>query len=132
MSNLLEVSHSNNIFIARGNVKHTAGGPVMALVGFIHPIAFGLFNQINDNLTSEQYRFLAEKIIISDDKKIGFYPTASGDTFYGHIFNINSKLENWYYPGTYANSFHCLVRFYDTAAGKFVYKVFSPLELELA
>ena len=132
MSNLLELSHPNNILIARGKVKHTTGGPIMALVGFIHPIAFGIFNQINDNLTAEQNKFLAEKIIITKERKIGFYPSASGDTFYGHIFNVNSKLENWYYPDTYSSTCHCLVRFFDTASGKFVYKVFSPLELEPA
>jgi hypothetical protein len=130
--NLLEVSHQNNVFIARGNVKHTSGGPVMTLVGFIHPIAFGIFNQLNDNLTAEQNKFLAEKIILTTEGKVGFYPCASSDTFFGHIFNVNGRLENWYYPGTYTSLFHCLVRFYDAVVGKFVYKVFSPLELEIA
>ena len=131
MSNLLEKSHLNNTLIAKDKVIHTSGGPVMSLVGFIHPIAFGLFSQIDDILTAEQNRFLAEKIIIDIDKKVGFYPKSSNDVFYGHIFNVNNKLENWYYPGTYATSFHCLIRYYDIVVGKYVYKIFSPLELEM-
>ena len=104
----------------------------MALAGFVHPIANKLFEQPGDTLTSDQLAHLAEKILIDKEKGIGFYPSVSGNVFYGHIFNQNGKLNGWYNPNTFASRFNCLVRFYDDAEKKFVYKVFSPMELELA
>lgn len=132
MSNLLAVPHTNNILIARGSVKHISGGPVMALVGFIHPVANNLFRDIGENLAANQAAHLAEKIILDKKRGIGFYPSVSSEVFYGHIFNQDGKLNGWYNPDTYASKFNCLVRFYDESEKKFVYKVFSPLELELA
>lgn len=132
MGGLLELKHLDNIFIAKGNVKHTTGGPKMALVGFIHPIANEIFQNLDDTLTAYQQRHLSEKILIDKEKGIGFFPSISSDTFYGHIFNQNGILNGWYNPGTFAGKFQCLVRFYDESLKKFVYKVFSPLELELA
>lgn len=131
MNGLLELKHINNIFIAKGNVKHTTGGPNMALVGFIHPIAETIFQELDENLTAYQQSHLSEKILIDKEKGIGFYPNVSSDTFYGHIFNQNGKLNGWYNPNTYAGKFRCLVRFYDELQKRFVYKIFSPLELEL-
>ena len=132
MSGLLELKHIDNVFIAKGHVKHTTGGPVMALVGFIHPIAEKIFEDIEENLSSYQLRHLSEKILIDKEKGIGFYPSVSSDTFYGNIFNQNGELNGWYNPNTYSGKFRCLVRFYDDVSKRFIYKVFSPLELELA
>lgn len=132
MNGLLKVKHKDNIFIAKGNVRHTTGGPIMALVGFIHPIAEKAFEDLEENLSAYQQQHLSEKILIDKEKGIGFYPSVSSDTFYGHVFNQNGKLNGWYNPNTYAGKFRCLVRFYDETVKRFVYKVFSPLELELA
>jgi hypothetical protein len=128
---LLGDSFENKILIARGKVRHMAGGPDMTLVGFVHPVAFELFSEFKEELSTDQNRFLAEKICISENKKIGFFPKISSTTFYGHIWNQNGVLSQWYYPGTFANSFKCLCRYYSQKEEKFFYKLFSPLELEL-
>jgi hypothetical protein len=127
---LLGNSFDNNILIARGKVRHITGGPDMTLAGFIHPIAFEMFSAIKGELTREQNHFLAEKICISEEKKIGFYPKLGSTTFYGHIWNQNGVLSEWYYPGTYTISFKCLCRYYTQKEEEFIYKLFSPLELE--
>ena len=132
MSGLLELKHIDNIFIAKGNVKHTTGGLTMALVGFIHPIADQIFQDLDENLTAYQKRHLSEKILIDKENGIGFFPSVSSNVFYGHIFNQNGKLNGWYNPNTYSGKFSCLVRFYSEAEKKYIYKVFSPLELQLA
>ncbi len=133
MGNLLEVSHLNNIFIAKGNVKHMSGGPVMSLVGFIHPGAIDEFKVINEELSRSQLGFVAQKIIIEAGKGIGFYPGVSSSVFYGGLWwDIPAKKPTgWHHENTYTSKFLCLTRYYDDSVKKFTYKIFSPLELEL-
>ena len=45
MPNLISLDQVENIFTAKCNVKHTTGGPTVALVGFIHPIAMKIFEK---------------------------------------------------------------------------------------
>ena len=131
MNNLMTLTHKDNIFIAKGNVRHTTGGPTMALVGFIHPIAEKIFEEVDENLSAYQITHLSEKICIVPGKGIGFYPGVNSAIFYGHIWNRDGKLGGWHSENGYASKFNCLVRFYDDTTKKFIFKVFSPLELEL-
>ena len=126
----MAINPGTNTIIAKGHVKHTTGGPTMALVGFIHPIAVGIFEEIDDKLSAYQNKHLAEKICITKDKRIGFYPSVGSKTFYGHIWNCNRELNGFHSPNTYSSKFSCLVRYYDDNSKKFIYTVFSPLELE--
>lgn len=123
-------SFKENILIAKGQVRHLTGGPIMSLIGFIHPVAYRNFLNIKGELTQEQVSHVAEKICINSEKKIGFYPGISATKFYGHIFNQNGKLMGWYSPNTFADSFKCLCRYYSKDDKTYLHQVFSPLEVE--
>lgn len=129
MNNYLKF-FKTTVVLSGGNVKHNTGnGPIMSLIGFIHPLAISIYEQLGENLTGHQSKFLAEKIIIDKDKGIGFYPSLASSTFYGSIWLDSDKLSKWYLPNSYEKSFKCLCRFYSDKEEKFIYKVFSPLEL---
>ena len=132
MVELISLDQIESIFIAKCNVKHSTGGPTMALVGFIHPLAMRVFEQLGENLTKDQLLYLSEKIIIEKEKGIGFFRGVADKIFYGHIFNQQGQLEGWHSPGKYANRFFCLVRFYDEDSKKFIFKTFSQNELVLS
>lgn len=130
MSNLMKIKRCNNILLANTKVKQVAGGPTMTLVGFIHPEAKNLFKEINEDLSPNQIRHLAEKVCIVESQGIGFYPDMNNKDFYGKISYSSGEPEGWREPGTFHNEFNCLVNYYEENSKKFIYKIFSPLELE--
>ncbi len=133
MSGLLEIKHNDNIFIAKGNVKHTTGGPTMALVGFIHPRALSIFKDLNETLSHRQQRFVSEKIYIDKEKGIGFFDSIYAEKFYGNVYpDAFENVSVWMNENTFSGKFLCVVRFYNEEIKKFIYKIFNPLELQLA
>ena len=53
----------------------------MNLLGFIHPGASNLFEEINEDLSPNQIRHLAEKVFIVESQGIGFYPEVGSKDF---------------------------------------------------